>query len=328
MSKRILALLEVPETITDDEFVKEMGWVAESGIRLADAKEVAENTTLSDLIIKTEDEFIAAKLWCKEDVVEMLEKEGYVGNDQNIDALRYKVNKALTECTDDDWNCISEAIKEKSSELEANPIKARILRGLQDGYVRLTDADDSFGIRCQIGEYNFYYLGHRSYDSLEKYKEKHSTEEIAGHIFDVLKSEYYARLNGIEADEYAYYVSILEEVWFKPNRYFFTVENLYGVKHVHFQGNIAYNDGNGDYTDMEWCGVYIPVREIRTRTKEELIEKLWNSDLNLDNISEDTARDLIASYFDGQPGEHLAYEDISDDTPCGKYWFDEDEKVH
>lgn len=64
----------------------------------------------SNIIFK--DDYIATKLWCREDVEQELIENGYKGTDEEIDAvIRTGFLKVLGDCTDSDWYTIDYAIE-------------------------------------------------------------------------------------------------------------------------------------------------------------------------------------------------------------------------
>lgn len=206
MSK-ILAIIDIPDDMNVDEFVAVAEQELDYGIRLVETKTIPDNTIMSDVVVETEDDFICAKIWRKEDIVSVLEEEGFLGNDKNIDVIRYQTTKALTACDDADWNCIREAISDNEENLEVSLLKNLIYEGLKNETVKLIS---SCGVKCQIGEYEFYFLkGKLSECNLDSYLSKNTTEEITEHIFEVLKSRQYAQINGISEDEYEDIVSML-----------------------------------------------------------------------------------------------------------------------
>ena len=59
------------------------------------------------------DEYVAAKLWTRADVMAVLKDRGYKGTDEQIDAvINTGMLKGLNDCTDGDWEIIEMAITE------------------------------------------------------------------------------------------------------------------------------------------------------------------------------------------------------------------------
>jgi len=60
-------------------------------------------------------DYIARKLWSREDIRMCLQNEGFTGTDEQVsDVLKYGVD-SLNDCTDEDWETIIMAIHEVMS---------------------------------------------------------------------------------------------------------------------------------------------------------------------------------------------------------------------
>lgn len=53
---------------------------------------------------------VAWKVWTKDDIKECLEEDGFLPSDENVDLVMQAVRKGLSDCTDDDWSVIHDAI--------------------------------------------------------------------------------------------------------------------------------------------------------------------------------------------------------------------------
>lgn len=72
-------------------------------------RSVPDKTTTWDIVLR--DDFIATKLWSREDVKQVLREEGYADTEENVDdVINSGYLNALNDCTDDDWRIIRNAI--------------------------------------------------------------------------------------------------------------------------------------------------------------------------------------------------------------------------
>lgn len=55
-------------------------------------------------------DIVAWKVWTKEDIKECLEEDGFLPSDENVDLVMQAVRKELSDCNDDDWSVIHDAI--------------------------------------------------------------------------------------------------------------------------------------------------------------------------------------------------------------------------
>lgn len=110
------------------------------------------------------------------------------------------------------------------------------------------------------------------------------------------------------------------------DRYFYSVEDFGNGKEVHVSGNVYFNDADGTETDhriAEWTGFYLTIAELSLLYKNEDLLDYLNERVNyLGDITKEEAEDICDEYFSGKPGEMLDIRDVTDDTPCGDYWFE------
>lgn len=70
---------------------------------------VPNRTTVWDIVLRSE--FIAMKLWNREDVKQVLREEGYEDTEENVnEVVNSGYLNALNDCTDNDWETIRNAI--------------------------------------------------------------------------------------------------------------------------------------------------------------------------------------------------------------------------
>lgn len=55
-------------------------------------------------------DIVAWKVWTKDDIKECLEEDGFLPSDENVDLVMQAVRKGLSDCNDDDWSVIHDAI--------------------------------------------------------------------------------------------------------------------------------------------------------------------------------------------------------------------------
>lgn len=77
-----------------------------------DGTEVVLRTNIADEFdVLFRSDYIATKLWSRDDIRYCLQEKGYDGNDSEIDAvLNTGFCKSLNDCTDEDWDTIYVAI--------------------------------------------------------------------------------------------------------------------------------------------------------------------------------------------------------------------------
>ena len=115
------------------------------------------------------------------------------------------------------------------------------------------------------------------------------------------------------------------------NRYFYSVEeSSKRKKYIHFRGYIYSNNEIGKnmtHTEAEWVGVVLEVKKTKELLKDnKLYERLDDLVSFKNDVSEAFANARSRVYFTGHPGKKRDLTDITDDTPCGDYWFDMDEE--
>jgi hypothetical protein len=111
------------------------------------------------------------------------------------------------------------------------------------------------------------------------------------------------------------------------DRYFYSLEgNADGEKVIHLSSYIYENDGRGDAEDhfrvAEWTSLLIPVDKAKQMMEDDEFYDYVDERVNyLGNLTEKEAKELCETYHDGQAGTELHISEITDDTPCGDYWF-------
>lgn len=55
-------------------------------------------------------DIVAWKVWTKDDIKECLEEDSFLPSDENVDLVMQAVRKGLSDCNDDDWSVIHDAI--------------------------------------------------------------------------------------------------------------------------------------------------------------------------------------------------------------------------
>lgn len=63
-------------------------------------------------------DIVAWKVWTKDDIKECLEEDGFLPSDENVDLVMQAVSKGLSDCNDDDWDVIRDAIYDMSEDLD------------------------------------------------------------------------------------------------------------------------------------------------------------------------------------------------------------------
>lgn len=113
------------------------------------------------------------------------------------------------------------------------------------------------------------------------------------------------------------------------DKYFYIIEQGdNGKKVIHMQGNIYYNDEKECYEHAEWVFLYIEIPEAKQMISTNNFYDYVDVRIRyFENITEEIAAVRIENYFDEQPGKHLNIADITEDTPCGCYWFDREENI-
>lgn len=80
-------------------------------------RDLPENVSNQDILYAGD--YIARKLWSREDIEGKLEDLGYEANDDIIDnVINSGQLKSLNDCSDEEWNCIENAIEETISNMK------------------------------------------------------------------------------------------------------------------------------------------------------------------------------------------------------------------
>lgn len=88
----------------------------QNGIRVI-RRDLPEDVSNSDILYAGD--YIARKLWSREDIEGKLEDLGYEANDDIIDnVINSGMLRSLNDCNDYDWGCIENAIEETISNME------------------------------------------------------------------------------------------------------------------------------------------------------------------------------------------------------------------
>lgn len=66
-------------------------------------------------------DIVAWKVWTKDDIKKCLEEDGFLHSDENVDFVMQAVCEGLSDCNDDDWCVIHDAIYDTSEELVLKP---------------------------------------------------------------------------------------------------------------------------------------------------------------------------------------------------------------
>jgi hypothetical protein len=108
------------------------------------------------------------------------------------------------------------------------------------------------------------------------------------------------------------------------DKYFYIIEQGdNGNKVIHMQGNIYYNDENMCYEHAEWTFMFLEISEAKYMFDTDVFYDYVNDRINyFEDITEEVATTRAENYFDGEPGIKLHISDITEDTPCGGYWFE------
>ena len=63
-------------------------------------------------------DIVAWKIWTKDDIKECLEEDGFLPSDKNVDLVMQAAREGLSDCNDDDWDVIRDAIYDMSEDLD------------------------------------------------------------------------------------------------------------------------------------------------------------------------------------------------------------------
>ncbi len=113
-------------------------------------------------------------------------------------------------------------------------------------------------------------------------------------------------------------------------REWYSVLNLDGEKTVHYHGWCWLRD-DGEWSFVELTGCYVPLSEL---AGEDAFERLSSAAETSKQYQwehpKDVAETIAERYYGSgasphgetacEPGRHLDWEDLDEDTPCGDYW--------
>lgn len=108
------------------------------------------------------------------------------------------------------------------------------------------------------------------------------------------------------------------------NRYFYSLELENGVMFLHLFGNVYKNDSGqtNDYCCAEWKFFYLRIEEVKEMLESgKFFDYADERVCYLDNITEESAKNICKRYFGDCSGIELSIEDITENTPVGDYWF-------
>lgn len=110
------------------------------------------------------------------------------------------------------------------------------------------------------------------------------------------------------------------------DKYFYSLQLDNNEKVIHMSGNVYYNDADETencYRIAEWTHLCIGVEDAKQMISEDEFFDFINERVNyLDNKTETEAKEMCKNYFNGNPGIELHILDITENTPCGDYWFE------
>ena len=110
------------------------------------------------------------------------------------------------------------------------------------------------------------------------------------------------------------------------DRYFYSIDEADEKKVIHISGNVYFNDADGTDTDhriAEWTFMCLDIDEAQHMIDTDTFFEFINERVNyLNNITKDEANEICENYFNGSPGTELCISDITENTPCGNYWFE------
>lgn len=109
------------------------------------------------------------------------------------------------------------------------------------------------------------------------------------------------------------------------DRYFYSVElDCEGNKIIHLFSNIYWNDSDDteiNYRCAEWTFFYIPICQLKEFVINDCFYDYVNEKIDyICDITEVSAIELCAHYFDGASGVYLHIKEVNEETPCGNYW--------
>ena len=89
----------------------------------------ADDYIFDDFNLIDRKEYVACKLWCREDIADELKKLGYKGTNEQIEKVLKKssLEEDLEAATEDDWNLIESACDEAGFYRKENVLKSKEL---------------------------------------------------------------------------------------------------------------------------------------------------------------------------------------------------------
>ena len=123
-----------------------LGVEAVTGLHIDDDTPVNVWITFKDRDIIRASDFVATKLWSREDIADNLWENGFEGSEEEIDAILNSGKlKALEDCNDQDWETIGDAICSAKNSGEIKPlIHATALRRLEKAGDRIHSWNEQF----------------------------------------------------------------------------------------------------------------------------------------------------------------------------------------
>lgn len=110
------------------------------------------------------------------------------------------------------------------------------------------------------------------------------------------------------------------------DRFFYSIEEIDGVKKVRFMGNIYENDENSlddRYRISVWPQLYMMLNEfVEFRNTKKLYDFLYGQISMYEKLTKEELIDKCKHFFSGEPGKRLFISEVNEKTPCGNYWFD------
>ena len=113
------------------------------------------------------------------------------------------------------------------------------------------------------------------------------------------------------------------------DRYFYSLErDDNGKQIIHLSGNVYFNDGDETetcYRCAEWVWMRIDVKRAKEMFEgDEFFEYVLEKIDYISDETETSANEICQRYFNGTSGTELHITDITENTPCGNYWFEQE----
>lgn len=108
------------------------------------------------------------------------------------------------------------------------------------------------------------------------------------------------------------------------DRYFYSIElDDNNNKIIHWFGNLSYNDAWDNYCLVEWTFLYMDTKKAQHMWRcGTLQEHLSEMVTHITDMGKMEAVNICMEFFNGRPGKELHISEITNDTPCGDYWFE------